>query len=370
MTRRALRPWKAGSSIRAVACLACCAVWLVGCSKSPTAPPKVTGGFDPAALDSAFATISRYFGTPAVQSLTALSPLLIPAASAASPATASPDAVSPAGCAPAADRSAPVAGATASSIASLIADSLFHRVFAWDTAARAYRASSDTSGPPNGIRYLLYDVSTYGLPNLPLTPDGWLDLTDLSAGTALQLRAQVSNGTSGVADYLVGLSGTQAADSGQLTGTLTDGTRTLSFRDSTVGGGATGSLATEVSISAHLSDSLDRLSVDMVASHTSFDPFDYNDTLNFTVTTPAQTVSMVGAIRTYCLLPSIGLTVTLNGTTYATITNGGTTPNVTLGGGQPAPTDVAQALIGMKDAQHQLFGWLGALFGPAKALLP
>jgi hypothetical protein len=365
---------EAGSVWRAMACLAWCAVWLVGCDKSPAAPPHVTpGGFDPAGLDSGLAIVSGVPGTPVMQSLTALSPLLIPAA-AASAARAATSALA---CGPVADRlivgssaTIPVAAVAAMATGGLIADTLYRRVFVYDTAAKAYRASTDTSGPQNGIRYVLYDVSAYGLPTVPLTPDGWLDLTDESAGTVLQLRTQISNGTSGVADFLVGLSGTQAADTALLAGTVTDGTHTLSFRDSTGGGKAGATLATRVAVSAQLSDSLDGFSVKMLASRTQFDPFDYDDTLDFTFASATQTVRMAGAITTYCLLPSIGLTVSLNDTAYATITNGTTTPNVTLAGGQPATADQAQALLDMKDAQTRLFVWLGALFGPAKALLP
>lgn len=364
---------EAGSVWRAMACLAWCAVWLVGCAKSPAAPPPVTtGGFDPAGLDSGLAIMSGVLDTPVMQSLSALSPLLIPAA-APSAARAATSALA---CAPAADRSTlgpsatvPLAAAAAATTA-LIADSLFRRVFVFDTAAKAYRASTDTSGPQNGIRYVLYDVSAYGLPTVPLTTDGWLDLTDESAGTVLQLRTQISNGTSGIADYLVGLSGTAAADTGLLAGTVTDGTHTLGFRDSTEGGKAGATLATRVSVSAQLSDSVDGFSVKMLASRTQFDPFDYDDTLDITFASATLTVRMVGAITTYCLLPSIGLTVSLNDTAYATITNGTTTPNVTLAGGQPATAVESQALLAMKDAQTQLFVWLGALFGPAKALLP
>jgi hypothetical protein len=358
----------------AIACLACCAVVLGGCDKTPSAtPPPSTTGFDAAALESALAVVSGVLGTPAMLSLTALSPLL---AAAAAPPAAAPPALAIA-CAPAADGSAPrsgsaaaAAGAVALNPTGLIADSLFRHVVVYDTAARAYRVSADTSGPPGGVRFLLYQVSSYGLPTVPLAPDGWLDLTDRSAGAALQLRSQVSDGTSDIADYLVGLSGTRAADTAQLSGTVTHGTHSLSFRDSTQGAAVTGTTAFQVTVSAHVADSLAGFSLDMFASRINFDPFDYNDSLDLTLTSPPQTVRLVGAITTYCLQPSIGLTISVDGSAYATITNGTTTPNVTLVGGQPATTDVSQALLGMKDAQQRLFGWLGALLAPAKALLP
>jgi hypothetical protein len=342
--------------------LACCAIALGGCDRHPAAPqaPPPPAGFNVAAVDSAVATVSALFGTPAVRSLTALSALLVPAAASIALRAAVPTAA----CAPVAGRAIPVIPVASRNPAGLIADSLFRRVFVYDTAAHAYRAGTDTSGPPSGIRFVLYNVSSYGLPVVPLSPDGWLDLTDQSVGTALQLRSQISNGSTTFADYLVRLSGTRAADTALLGGTVTDGSHTLAFRDSTALAGFT------VAVSAHMSDSLDGFTLDMLASRVSFDPFDYNDNLDFTFTDSAQTIRLVGAIRTYCLLPSIGLTVSVNGTEYATITNGTTTPNVTLAGGQPAATEASLALLGMKDAQQQLFTEFGALFAPAKALLP
>jgi len=365
LSSRTRRPFEAGSRWRRLAPLACCALALGACEKSPAAP-ATTGGFDPAAVSAAVAVMHGVLGTPTMQSLAALSPLLKVAA-------APPIATAPAAgiaCAPPAARTTPAAGPLAPQASSLIADSLFRRVFVWDTAANAYRAGADTSGPAGGIRFVLYGVTSYALPVVPLTSDGWLDLTDQSTAAALQLRAQVSSGSSGLADYVVGLSGTQTADTAQLSGTVTDGTRTLAFRDSTTRAGVTGTAAYQVTVTAHLSDTLAGFTADMFAARTNFDPFDYNDTLDVTFTGATETVRLAGSIITYCLQPSIGLRVSVNDSAFATITNGATTPNVTLSGGQSATAAEAQALLGMKDAQQQLFAWLGDLFAPARALLP
>jgi len=351
--------------------IACCTVALGACDKSPAAP-ATSAGFDPAAANAALAVVTGVSGTTAMQSLTVLSRLL---KVAAAPPLATPPAPAIA-CAPAVPgtRTLPPSPAAAGPLAplttGLIADSLFRHVFVYDTTTRAYAPSADTSGPAGGIRFLLYGVTSYGLPATPLAIDGWLDLTDQSTGSAFRLRSQISDGASGIGDYLVGLSGTQAADTALLSGTVTDGTHTLTFTDSTGGAPVSGSVASQVTVSAHLADTVAGFSVDMRASRESFDPFDFNDAIDFTLSGTPQTIRMTGAITTYCLVPSVGLQVSLNGTPYATITNGTTTPNVTLAGGQSAPADVSQALLGMMAAQQQLFQWLGALFAPAKALLP
>jgi len=368
---------EAGSRWLRLALLAGCAIAPGGCDRSPAAapPPPPPTGFDAAALDSSLAIVSGVEGTPAMQSLTSLSPLLIPAAAPPAARTA----FRASACFIAADRSyagpapaAPAAGRAGFGVAGLIADSLLGHVFVYDTAARAYRTGADTGGPAGGIRFVLYGLNAYGLPALPLARDGWLDLTDQSAGAAFRLRAQVGGATAGVADYLVSLSGTRAADTAQLGGTVTDGTHTLAFRDSTTSATVAGAIAVRAAISAAVTDSADGFGLVMAASRVNFDPFDFTDSVDITFTGPAQRLRLSGTIVTYCLLPSTNLTVSLNGAAYATITNGTSGPSVTLAGsgGQPATTDEAHALLALKDTQQLLFGWLGGLLAPAKALLP
>ena len=347
-------PW------RAAACLACGAFAFGGCDKNPAAAPPAAG-FDAAALDSDLALVNRAFAAPAIGSLAALDPLLTVAA--APPATA--PAALRAACAPAERASAAAPPGAALRVAGLIPDSLYRRVFAYDTAARAYRVGADTSGPAGGVRFVLYDLNAYALPALPLSPDGSLDLVDQSAGATLSLRAQITSGATAVAEYVAGLSGTQAADTARLAGTVGGGAPRLLFADTTAGAGFT------VVVAAHLTDSLTGLRVDMRASRVSFDPFDYNDDLDIAFTTAAQTIRATGAIRTYCLLPSIGLTVAVDGAAYASVTNGaGTTPAVTRADGQPVPAAEAQAILDLRDTQQRLFSWLVAFVTPAKGLLP
>ena len=349
------------SPVRALALVAGCVVALAGCDQAPAAP---SAGFDPAAVESALATLNSVLDTPTLQSLTALSPQLFVAATPPAPPAAASVACSAPARAAGRER---VAGPQASS---LIADSLFRRVIVYDTAARAYRVGADSGGPAGGVRFVLYPVSSSGLPATPLSSDGWLDLVDQSAGGVLQLHAQVSNGTAVMADYLVGLSGTRAADTAVLAGTVTDGTHALAFRDSTASAPVPGLVATRVAMSAHLIDSLGGFKLDMLASRTTFDPFDYDDTLDITVTSSAQTIRLAGAISTYCLLPTVGLTVAVNGADYAKITSGGAVAYVTLLGGQSAPSAESQALLAVKAGQRRVFLWLGALLAPAQALLP
>jgi len=336
--------------------LAATAIWvtLAGCeSRSATAPSNP--GVDPTEVSVALAALEAAFGTPAIQSLTALGGLMD--GSAAPPAGVASAAAS---CAPA--RSADIALAMPPlATAGLIADSLRGRVFVYDTTLLTYRIGADSGGPPAGVRFVLYRVDPYARPIRPLSPDGWLDLTDTGAR---EVHVQIIEGAAVNADYRVSLAGTQAADTAVLTGTVTGGGHSFTLLDSTA---SAGFAATHT---ARVSDSTANVHVVMRASRVSFDPFDFSDSLNFHLAHAAHDVGLAGEIVTYCLLPSIGLTVSVDGAAYASVTNGGATPNVTGRDGQPLSAGEAQAILDLKDAQQQLFRRLVAFLAPPKLLLP
>jgi hypothetical protein len=109
----------------------------------------------------------------------------------------------------------------------------------------------------------------------------------------------------------------------------------------------------------------------MYAARTSFDPFDYNDTLDFAWTHGAETVRLTGHILTYCLIPDVGLAASVNGQPFAAVTNGtGTTPAVTGIGGAALAASQVQAILDLENGQQRLYQGLFALFTPAALLLP
>jgi len=79
--------------------------------------------------------------------------------------------------------------------------------FIFDPGINAYVEFS-AGGPPNGVRFELYvvDLST-GLPALPLTPIGFVDLIDQSNATSTRLAVRAFDTTSGgslpIANYFV-----------------------------------------------------------------------------------------------------------------------------------------------------------------------
>src|SRR5690349_10935819 len=96
--------------------------------------------------------------------------------------------------------------------------------FVWDPNTNAYVASPDSGAPANGERFTLYAISQRtGLPSVPLTSIGYVDLTDASAGaTAVTLVGTPAGGAAATyASYNV------TADGASLAGYVTDGTTRL-----------------------------------------------------------------------------------------------------------------------------------------------
>ena len=338
---------------RCIALLTSCV--LVACD-NPVIPPPAQGALaDPATVSAGLHLMDGVLTTPAMQSLQALAGLMRVSAAPAASRTALTCGASPT---PPPTRSGP-----SPAFAVLIPDSLRRRVFLYDVPSGAYKASSDTSGPINGIRYLLYSVDTLARVVTPLASEGWLDLGELG-GTVDTIHAVVNSGTTTVADYFVALSGTQAADTAALTGSATDGSHSLVLHDSIAVAGF------KQWIAAVVADSIDNVHARMFAERTSFDPFDFNDTLDYTFTRGAEAVRVRGHIQTYCLIPSTGLIVSVDGTDFATVTNGTTSLNVARLDHVPLTPEQTQAILDLKDAQQRLFRALGAMFTPSRLLLP
>lgn len=102
--------------------------------------------------------------------------------------------------------------------------------FVWDTEAEAYVASEQAGAPDDGARMVLYTVNDgTGLPVEPLEEIGYLQVTDLSTGSADVARVVlVTDGTTRF-DYRVTASGTYANGSVTVEGYVGDGTHRIEF---------------------------------------------------------------------------------------------------------------------------------------------
>ena len=335
---------------------------LTACDAGSTAPPPppLPPLSDPAAVSAAILAIDSAFGTPAIQSLALTGALMTvgPAPAAASAAaTLAACAATPA--------SPPAAAGSPLFPAGVIPDSLLRRVFVYDTLARAYRPSSAASGPPSGVRFLLYGLDpVYPQLAMPLTTIGWLDLSDASyVGGGLALRAGVVNGTAANADYVVSPLGTRSSYTAHLTGTVASSTRVFTVRDSTA------VEFVQTSISASVTDSTHDLSLRLIASRDTIDAYDNYYDFDFMLTHGTEQIRLVGDIQQYCNIPSIGATFSVNGADFAAVTNGTSGPVAARVDGQPLTPEQQAAVFDMLFGQQRLFLRLAALLTPVRQFL-
>ncbi len=239
--------------------------------------------------------------------------------------------------------------------------------FVWDPATNSYVASSDSGAPANGERFMLYALSQRtGLPSVPLTSIGYVDLTDSSAGaTGVTLvGTPAAEPPATYASYSV------AADGASLAGFVTDGTTRLDMNvraDSTT---SPGTLREQTAIAVAGQD----LHVD--ESVTVSGGGENGDTVRMTtdlrVASGGEVVRAAGDVTldTTTHLGSGQMAVSVNDSAFATITLGGPdlafapAPDVTL---SAADETTLRALF---STSFELFGTTRLLLVPATSSPP
>ena len=318
-------------------------------TKITSKPPAGVRLTDPQALLTGIAGFEAAFKSPAVRSVTGL------AAMVSVPAAAPLGGVAECG-----------GGATAAgpllSPLGVFPDSDLGRILVFDSATGKFQIGADSGGPAGGVEFVLPAVDSLNRVRFPLQSTGTLDLFDVTPPGGLLTLHSVVAGAGSAADYTFVDSGTATAYAGMLTGKVSGGGRSYSFRDSTTG------LYLQVTAGATLTDSASGARMTLTATRTATDPFDSYYNLDFTFFSSAQAVRLLGSITTYCLLPSIGLTVSVNDTDYAVVNQGQSGPVVTAldSALTPAQDSAIQALI---RGQGEMFSWLTALAQPAKQFL-
>jgi len=239
--------------------------------------------------------------------------------------------------------------------------------YVWDPATNSYVASSDSGAPANGERFMLYALSQRsGLPSVPLTSIGYVDLTDSSAGaTGVTLvGTPAAEPPATYASYSV------AAGGASLAGFVTDGTTRLDMNvraDSTT---SPGTLREQTAIAVAGQD----LHVD--ESVTVSGGGENGDTVRMTtdlrVASGGEVVRAAGDVTldTTTHLGSGQMAVSVNDSAFATITLGGPdlafapAPDVTL---SAADETTLRALF---STSFELFGTTRLLLVPATSTPP
>ena len=318
--------------------------------------PRFADLTDPTVVSAKVATLDSAFAAPVTKAYLALAPLMSLAGGLGPGATAPQRST----CA------APFSAAAAATLlgtglAPALSDSIVRHVFAWDSSRFSYRLTSDSSGPPAGVRFLIYPIDTIGQIRFPLSLIGHLDLIDVSGGGQLTLHAQVTDGAGGGADYGIVPTGTSsyAAYAAVLAGNVTNGPYDATFSDTTGLVGSTLTVAASVDVPA---DS----HVSLSATRAVADPFDNYYTLRFNLRHGQETVGLSGTISTYRAASTTNLTVTVNAVAFATVTNDANGLVFTRGDGQPVGTRRPRRSLTSWTSQRSLFQAFITLFAPAR----
>jgi hypothetical protein len=238
--------------------------------------------------------------------------------------------------------------------------------FVWDPSTNAYIASSDSGAPANGERFMLYAISQHtGLPSVPLTSIGYVDLTNASAGaTGVTVVGTPAAGARATyASYSV------AADGASLAGFVTDGTTRLDINvraDSTT---SHGTLREQTAIAVAGQDM--RIDESVTVSGGGGRGDTVRMTTDLRVASGGEAVRAAGdvTIDTTTHIGSGQMAVSVNRSAFVTITLGGPdlafapAPHVTL---SAADETTLRALFG---TSFELFGTTRLLMEPAAGFL-
>ena len=312
-------------------------------------PPPVTVNLqNPAFFIGAVAAFEAAWGSPAVHSATGLGAV-----------------VGVAGAAPA---RAPMCGAAAPGVPAspfdVFPDTAIGRIYLYDSASGHFRAGP-SGGPASGVEFVLPVVDPLGHVVFPTQGAGTLDLFDVTpVGGMLTLRGVIGGVAGESADYTFAVQGKPDSNAGILSGRVAASGRVFAFRDSLTG------YLSQTTAGAVVTDSGNGGTMKLIATRTQTDAFDNFYDVDFTYQSPGQRVRMLGHITTYCLIPTIGLTVTVNDSDFAIVSQGTSGPVITSLSDSSLTSTQDSAIRALIRGQGELFSWLAGLALPAKQFLP
>src|SRR3989454_2303108 len=246
----------------------------------------------------------------------------------------------------------------------IIPDTMYGRVFEWDTSLNQYRWQGATVASLTGVRFVLDATGLDGQVVEPVSAIGTLDIIDQSTPTKLQLQVLVKGGATTYVDYTAsftsGLTSANATVSGTITNGLSGGNnKTLSFEE-TFSVNASGG---QVQASFALNNPAITL---MLNESVSFN--DPNITINadFRLIQNGQTTRAGRHItlNTLSNAVTVSVIVYLDGHPVASISGDPTTAQWVDAGGQPLTAADLAALGALFDAFENFGNTVNNLFAP------
>jgi hypothetical protein len=249
----------------------------------------------------------------------------------------------------------------------IIPDTMYGRVFEWDTALNQYRWQGGTVASLTGVRFVLYATGLDGQILEPVSAIGTLDIIDQSTLTKLQMQVLVKGGATTYVDYTAsftsGLTSANATVSGTITNGLSGGgNKTLSF-DQTLAVNAAGA-------NIHATFALNNPAITLMLNESvSFEDPNININADFRLIQNGQTTRAVGHITLNTLSNAVTVTVTVyvDGHPVASISGDPTNPATQWvdAGGQPLTAADLAALGDLFDAFEHFGDTVSNLFAPA-----
>jgi len=251
----------------------------------------------------------------------------------------------------------------------VIPDSMYGRVFEWDTAGVGeYSWQDSTISGLNGVRFILYAVGLDGQIFEPVTAIGMLDIVDVSNSNALQLHITVRNtsGTTTYVDYTVELTGNTSTAQVNAIGTIRNGLtaphdKELSFNETlTV-------TASSIRVSATFALTNPATTL-MLNESVNFTQSNLVINTDFRLIQNTHTIRTVGRITVNNLTDALNVVITVyfDGGPVASISGDPTLPETQWvdAGGEPLTAQDVAALDDLFDALQQFDAAVSSLFSP------
>jgi hypothetical protein len=202
--------------------------------------------------------------------------------------------------------------------------------FVWDATTDVYVASDLPGAPTSGVRFVLYAVDPVALhPVEPVVEVGYVDITDHSTSTAVDVGVRVVEGSVVYLDYDVKATATASGVLVTLSGSASDGTTVATFNLKNTVSENAGSPV--ISFDYQLDVPSRHLSLDWTATLASITPTEAAITLDLAISGQNGDVRITG---TYGVNGG-NLSVKVNGDLLATVNLDDVDPVVTGAGGAP-----------------------------------